>query len=102
MDESPEQFFLQSIVFELFFPMVLTSKSIFKSGAKKWKVTYGVAVKIRLDWFYSQIKLSLKRKADCALEQIEKNRSKMSWSKNCQVLSKENFVRFRNKAVNVT
>jgi len=36
----------------------------------------------------------------CALEQIEKNRSKQRWSKNCQVLSKENFVRFRNKAVN--
>jgi len=36
----------------------------------------------------------------CALEQIEKNRSKLSWSKNCQVLSTENFVRFRNKAVN--
>ena len=36
----------------------------------------------------------------CALEQIEKNRSKLSWSKNCQGLSKENFVRFRNKVVN--
>src|SRR6218665_1033746 len=36
----------------------------------------------------------------CALEQIEKNRSKLSLSKNCQVLSKETFIRFRNKAVN--
>src|SRR6218665_3187473 len=36
----------------------------------------------------------------CALEQIEKNKSKLSLSKNCQVLSKETFIRFRNKAVN--